>query len=53
MYPNEANLFELLAITATGRYFQAEITFTDPNSEQYLILDGSGGNTVLTMDFYT
>jgi len=53
VYTNEAELFELLAVTATGRYFQIEVTITDPNSDQYLMIDGSGGNTVLTVDFYT
>ena len=53
VYPNSAELFELSAIDAVGRYFQVEVTLTDPNNSQYLMLDGSGGNTVLTLKFYT
>ena len=53
VYPNSADLFELSAIDAVGRYFQIEVTLTDPNLSQYLLLDGSGGNTVLTITFYT
>jgi len=53
VYPNSADLFELSAIDAVGRYFQVEITITDPNNNQYLMLDGTGGNTVLTLKFYT
>ena len=52
VYPNEADLFHLLAVESLGRYFQVEITITDPNEDTYLYVDGSAGDTVLTLSFY-
>jgi hypothetical protein len=50
---NEAALFERLAVTAVGRYFQVEITITDPHDAQYLLLTGPSGDPVLTVTFYS
>jgi hypothetical protein len=53
VYTSEQDLFELMAVTATGRYFQVEITITDPNGAQYLYLDGPDADTVAQIVFYT
>lgn len=50
---NEQELFHLMAVTATGRYFQVEISFSDPHDAQYGLLIGPDGDTVLTVDFYS
>ena len=45
----ETDKFELMSVDTEGRYYQVEIKLTDPNHEQYILLSGSGGNTVLTL----
>jgi hypothetical protein len=51
-YTDEAEMFHLISIDAQGRYFQVEVELEDPNESQYGLLDGSGGDTVLTLNFY-
>ena len=52
VYTSEADMFHLVSVDAEGRYFQVEVEIEDPNSDQYALLDGSGGSTVLTIYYY-
>jgi len=36
---NEASMMEILTTVATGRYFQFEITITDPDPNIYALVD--------------
>jgi len=47
----ESSLFELMSVDTEARYYQVVITLTDPSYEQYILLDGAGGNTILTLQF--
>jgi hypothetical protein len=51
-YTGSADLFHLMAVEATARYFRVEVTITDPHNSQYLMLVGQDGDTVLTITFY-
>ena len=43
--------FELMSVDTEARYYQLEVKLTDPHYDQYVLLDGSGGNTILTLSF--
>lgn len=49
---HSSSKFELMAVDTVGRYYQVEVALTDPTYEQYILLNGSGGNTILTLTFF-
>ena len=48
---NSIDKFELMSVDTIARYYQLEVKLIDPHFDQYVVLDGSGGATVLTLQF--